>query len=174
MKNTDPPHGNHHHENADASLNPFIEGMGMYFESEGVPRIGGRILGLLLAAPGPLSAEELAGRLKVSRASISTNIRMLTATGLVEKVAFLDKRQTHYAMTGDVWGRAIAAGREKILAFRSIAETGLAALPAGNEARGRLEEMIEWSNFMSGVYEKVLREWQARRPDRTPAERKAG
>jgi len=174
MKNTDPPDSKHKHEEAEVGLNRFIEGMGIYFETEGVPRIGGRILGLMLSTQGPLSAQQLADRLKVSRASISTNIRMLTASGLVEKVAFLDQRHTFYVMTPDVWGRAIVAGREKVLAFKSIAELGLAALPDPNEARARLEEMIEWSNMMSEVYEKILVEWQARRPERTPVERKAG
>ena len=170
MENTDPPDSNHNNGKAEAGLNRFIEGMGIYFENEGVPRIGGRILGLLLATPGPLSADEIASRLKVSRASVSTNIRMLTATGLVEKVAFLDKRHTFYIMAGDVWGKAIIAGREKVLAFKSIAEMGLAALPEQNEARNRLEEMIVWSNLMADVYERILVEWQARRPVGMPAE----
>lgn len=174
MKNTDPPDSNHRDANAEAGLNRFIEGMGIYFENEGVSRIGGRILGLLLSTQGPLSAQQMAGRLKVSRASISTNIRMLTASGLVEKVAFLDQRHTFYVITPDVWGRAISAGREKVLAFKSIAEMGLAALPELNEARGRLEEMIEWSRMMVEVYERVLVEWQERRPERALPERKAG
>ena len=152
----------------------FIEGMGIYFENEGVPRIGGRILGLLLATPGPLSAEELANRLMVSRASISTNVRMLTASGLVEKIAFLDRRHTYYGMAGDVWGKAIIGGREKVMAFKSLAEQGLAALPVGSEARLRLEEMVEWSNMMSEVYERVLIEWQKRRPEGAQLEQKVG
>lgn len=174
MKNTDPPDSNHRDEKVDTGLNRFIEGMGVYFENEGVPRIGGRILGLLLATQGPLSAEELASRLKVSRASISTNIRMLTATGLVEKIAFLDKRHTYYGMAADVWSKAIVSGREKVLAFKSIAELGLAALPEQNEARSRMAEMIEWSKLMADVYEKILVEWQERRPERALPERKAG
>jgi DNA-binding transcriptional regulator GbsR (MarR family) len=174
MKNTDPPDSNHREGASDAALKRFIEGMGVYFENEGVPRIGGRILGLLLATPGPLSAEDLASRLKVSRASISTNIRMLTATGLVEKVAFLDRRHTYYGMAGDVWGKAIIGGREKVLAFKSLAEQGLAALPEGSDARPRLEEMVEWSSMMSEVYERVLVEWQKRRPEGAQLEQKVG
>jgi len=174
MKNTDPPGSNHRDGQPETGLNRFIEGMGIYFENEGVPRIGGRILGLLLSTQGPLSAEQMAGRLKVSRASISTNIRMLTASGLVEKVAFLDQRHTFFVVTTDVWGRAIVAGREKVLAFKSIAEMGLAALPESNEARSRLEEMIDWSKMMAELYEKILVEWQERRPERALPDRKAG
>ena len=173
MKNTDPPAHRHNEAQTEAGLNRFIEGMGVYFEKEGVPRIGGRILGLLLATSGPLSAEQMASRLKVSRASISTNIRMLTASGLVERMSFLDHRHTFYSMAEDVWGKAISAGREKVQAFRSIAEMGLSMLPTEDPARRRLEEMIEWSDMMSEVYEKVLVEWQARRSMGTPAGRKA-
>jgi hypothetical protein len=41
-------------------LSQFIDGMGMYFESQGIPRIGGRMLGALMIAHWPLSAEDLA------------------------------------------------------------------------------------------------------------------
>ncbi|HEY6072771.1 MAG TPA: helix-turn-helix domain-containing protein [Anaerolineales bacterium] len=174
MKNTDPPQDEHRNGKVGVELNRFIEGMGIYFENEGVPRIGGRILGLMLASHGPLSAGQLAERLKVSRASISTNIRMLTASGLVDKVAFLDQRHTYYSVAGDVWGKAISAGREKVRAFQSIAEMGLEALPDNHVARRRLEEMIDWSKMMAEVYERVLVEWQQRQSAGMLAERKAG
>lgn len=174
MKNTDPPQNLQQETQAGADINRFIEGMGSYFENEGVPRIGGRILGLLLASEKPLSAEQMAVRLRVSRASISTNIRMLTASGLVEKMSFLDHRNTFYAITGDVWGRAITAGREKVLAFRSIAEMGQAALADTDPVRRRLQEMIDWSNMMAEVYERLKTEWQARRSAGMPAGLEAG
>lgn len=174
MKNTDPPDENQREAQSKADINRFIEGMGSYFENEGVPRIGGRILGLLLASEKPLSAEQLAARLKVSRASISTNIRILTTSGLVEKMSFLDHRHTFYSITGDVWGRAITAGHEKVLAFRSLAEMGLAAMPEVEAVRQRLQEMIDWSDTMTEVFEKVLVEWQARRSVGTPAGPEAG
>lgn len=147
----------------EVDINRFIEGMGGYFENEGVPRIGGRILGLLLVSEEPLSAEQMARRLKVSRASISTNIRMLTVSGMVERMSFLDNRHTFYAVTGDVWGRAITAGREKVLAFRSIAQMGLAAIPESEEVRRKLQEMIDWSEMMAEVFEEMQAKWQKRR-----------
>ena len=41
------------------TLSQFIENMGLHFEEYGVPRIGGRILGLLLASSRPVSSEEM-------------------------------------------------------------------------------------------------------------------
>ena len=42
-----------------APLTRFIENLAQYFESFGIPRIGGRILGLLLVSSEPLSAEAI-------------------------------------------------------------------------------------------------------------------
>jgi DNA-binding transcriptional regulator GbsR (MarR family) len=70
-----------------AAISGFIEGMGLYFEDFGVPRIAGRLLGLLLVTNRPLSLEEVATTLGVSRASVSTNARLILATGLVERVS---------------------------------------------------------------------------------------
>src|SRR5574340_1581451 len=114
MKNTDPPDSKSHKISLSPELRHFVESMGSYFENEGVPRIGGRILGLLLIAHEPLRPEDLASVLKVSRASISTNIRMLTSSSLVEKVSFLHDRYTYFTITENVWDRAIVAGREKV------------------------------------------------------------
>jgi DNA-binding transcriptional regulator GbsR (MarR family) len=164
MKNTDPPDSTSHIYPLTPELARFVESMGAYFENEGVPRIGGRILGLLLIAHEPLRPEDMASTLKVSRASISTNIRMLTSTSLVEKVSFLHDRHTYFTITEDVWGRAIIAGREKVLAFRSIAELGLEALPGADKVLKRMQEMIEWADMMAEVYEKILLEWREKHP----------
>ena len=69
MKIADPSHRDKT-LNLSPELIRFIEGMGMYFENQGIPRIGGRILGLLMVAHEPLSADAIARILKVSRASI--------------------------------------------------------------------------------------------------------
>ena len=55
----------------------FIERMGLAFESDGLPRIAGRIFGLLLLSEDCRSLDELAAELKVSKGSVSTNARLL-------------------------------------------------------------------------------------------------
>jgi hypothetical protein len=174
MQNTDPPEKNHPFPALTPEVRKFIESMGIYFENEGVPRIGGRILGLLLITDGPLSAEQLASTLKVSRASISTNIRMLTSTSLVEKVALLDTRHTQYVIADDVWDKAILSGQEKVAAFRGIAELGLESLPENIRPRRRLEEMIEWSNVMGKLFVLALNDWRQRAAEAAPAAGKVG
>src|SRR5215471_6211969 len=45
----------------------FVEGMGRYFEQFGISRIGGRILGFLMLAEEPVSLDDMATTLSVSR-----------------------------------------------------------------------------------------------------------
>ena len=59
----------------------FVERSGIFFQSEGLPRIGGRIFGLLLLADQAVSIDSIAQELKVSKPSVSTNTRVLERWG---------------------------------------------------------------------------------------------
>lgn len=74
----------------------FIERMGEHMELEGMPRISGRLFGLLLVDPGPISFSALAERLAVSRGSVSTNARLLEGKGLIERVDVEGERQDYF------------------------------------------------------------------------------
>ena len=166
MKNTDPPDSNTI-TNLSPELINFIESMGRYFESHGIPRIGGRILGLLLISSQPLSAEAIASILRVSRGSVSTNFRLLLASGLAEKVTFPSDRTTYYTFPPTAWEKAMKVEIEGTASLARLAQQGLAALPPDNPARNRLEGMIGWVNMISEVYQKMLAEWRSRYPDST-------
>jgi len=160
MKRTDPPHPDKF-KKPSPELTHFIESMGRYFESYGIPRIGGRILGVLLVAHEPLSAEEIASILKVSRASLSTNFRLLLASAMAEKVTFPGDRTTYFAFPATAWEKAMTVELEGTAALQRLAEQGLRALPSGDPARVRLANLIEWSGFIHDTYERALSKWRA-------------
>ena len=167
MKNTDPPHREHNAvATITAKLTPelrkFIENVGMYFETFGIPRIGGRILGLLMIAHEPLSAEQIESILDVSRGSISTNMRMLVGSGLAEKVSPLDKRTSFFIYPDSALERRTESGIQSGIAFKKLSEQGLAALPPDDIARRRFEETLEWSDVLIEGFQKVLVEWNER------------
>ncbi len=110
-------------------LNRFIDGMGMYFESQGIPRIGGRLLGLLMIAHWPLSPEDMVAILRISRGSISTNIRALLLSGLVEKAPMPGSRHTHYAYSDEAMEHRIASGVRSTQAFKRLVEQAAAVIP---------------------------------------------
>lgn len=65
----------------------FIEELALFYEKWGVPRIGGKILGLLLTEEGKLSSEDIASKLAISKGSVSTNLRLLINVGWFTKKA---------------------------------------------------------------------------------------
>ncbi len=134
----------------------------MHFENQGVPRTGGRILGLLLVANEPLSAEDLASILQVSRAGISTNIRLLVSSGLVEKISFPGRRTVHFAFSDAAWEQVMQVEIRSAAAFRNLVEQALNALPAAHPARTRLEKTMRWVDFATRYYQQMLEAWRAR------------
>jgi hypothetical protein len=165
MKNTDPPGSNHKGLKLSSERARFIESMGLYFERMGISRIGGRILGLLMISPKPLSAEELAHTLKVSRGSISTNMRALMASGMIERAVLLHERTTYYAYSEAALEQRILTGIQGTLVFRRVAEQGLNILPEGDPARGRIERSIEWSDLLVEAFHNTIRDWREKHPD---------
>lgn len=76
----------------------YVECMGLHFEADGLPRIAGRILGLFILEGGPFSFAALADRLKISRASVSTNTRLLAQMGVIERASVAGERQDYFRM----------------------------------------------------------------------------
>lgn len=162
MKNTDPTDTNHQVPTLAPELSKFIESLGRYFESYGIPRIGGRMMGLLLATEEPLSAENISAMLKVSRASVSTNLRMLLQLGWAEKASFPGDRTTYYVFPENGFEKTLAIEVQAIGTLKRFVDQGLNALPKGDSARDRLEAMANWADFLIEVWQKALIEWRER------------
>ena len=64
-----------------SAVSAFIEQMGLAAEANGFSRIGGRLIAYLLIEDRPHSLDEIVERLQVSKASVSTNARLLLHTG---------------------------------------------------------------------------------------------
>lgn len=74
----------------------FIEAMGLIWQAEGGPRIAGQVMAFLVLARDPASLTEIAEGLGVSKASVSTNVRLLELRGMTVRVAPKGAR-------GDLW-----------------------------------------------------------------------
>ncbi|UCG85903.1 MAG: MarR family transcriptional regulator [Gemmatimonadota bacterium] len=79
----------------------LIEQMGLQWESEGRPRIAGRLFALMLLEDRDFTLGELAHTLQASRGSMSTNTRLLESQGVIERVAKSGDRRIYYRLTSD-------------------------------------------------------------------------
>jgi len=144
-------------------LSQFIENMGLQYEAYNVPRIGGRILGLLMVNPNPMASEEMSEILQVSRSSISTNLRTLQMAGLVEQVSVPGDRRDYYIFSEDAWRRILEIRLEQVLSMKEAAEEGLRSLDEEHPARQKIEELLAWAELVQGAYERMISEWQSRK-----------
>jgi DNA-binding transcriptional regulator GbsR (MarR family) len=142
----------------------YIESMGVFFEHYGLPRLVGRLLSLLMLADRPLTLDDMAQALLVSRASVSTNIRIALHNEYAVRVGILGDRRDYYRFSDDVWVRRTQIMVDASKASRAMAERGLATLaPDDTRARERLEEMREYCDFSIEESRKMQARWLERK-----------
>lgn len=140
----------------------FVERMGRALDAEGLPRIAGRLFGFLMLREGPFSLDELAEALKVSKASISTNGRLLERIGVAERTGRPGDRRDYYRIAPDAPDRVFEAARERTVEMRELLSGSAAALPPELEAgRARLERMARLYGFFETELGSMLGRWRA-------------
>ena len=146
---------------ADLSLHAaeerFIEAMGLAHEEDRLPRIAGRLIGLLILSPDPVRFDHLAERLRVSRASISTNTRLLENMGVIQRVTRPGDRRDYFQINEEPGLLLRIADRYR--SRQASAEQMKQALPpnAGGEVVfERLERLIRFYAILADSLQYVL------------------
>ena len=83
--------------------NEWIDHVGEKAEKFGFPRIAGQLEGLLYLSREAMSLDDMAARLEVSKASVSTNIRYLERWKVVRRIYHRGERKNFYEIAGDIW-----------------------------------------------------------------------
>lgn len=120
----------------------FIEDISLYFEQMGLPRMAGRILGVLLISnPPERSMTDLCEVLQASKSAISTNTRLLDEMGLIERVPSPIPRQVSFRFTPGGWVVFMRMRLRLMASLHQIAERGLELLKDEDPAiQARLQE----------------------------------
>src|ERR671922_2774789 len=129
----------------------FTEGMGAASATSGVlSQLQGRIFAVLFLEDRPLSLDDIAKALQLSKSNISINIRNLVEWHLVRRVSVPNSRRDHYEAASDFW-RVMQEIMER--RFRWDIRQGIAACDetprtapsrrAGSRAAERQREFIE-------------------------------
>lgn len=153
----------------DEAVQQLVEQMALICEKEGMPRIGGRIFGYLLATDQTFSLEDLAERLQASKASVSTNARMLEQFGMIRRVSVLGDRRDFYRVQDDPWEQMlrVAQGRwrEMVNVFQAAARR--LPEPAG---RARMDQAARFHSLLIHECDALIESWRgARRQEQEAA-----
>jgi DNA-binding transcriptional regulator GbsR (MarR family) len=150
-------------DDPEAVISEFVEQLGLIGEADGLPRISGRILGLLVIYGGPLSFTEIAQRLQVSRGSVSTNTRLLEHFGIIERVARSGERQDYFSLAPDPYYRLISGISERKRRAQAIVNKAKDALPLNwSDAKKRLASLSSFYGLVSEVSETLSRDLKSK------------
>ncbi len=146
----------------------FIERMGLFWESEGLPRIAGRLFGLLFLQSGECSLDEMAESLGVSKASVSTDIRRLERMGFVERIGRPGDRRDYYSIARGVTARMVALRRAKIERFRDALFDAASLQDSHPAVRDRLRVMEIAHRHVAAALDAIVEELEANSLDLAP------
>jgi DNA-binding transcriptional regulator GbsR (MarR family) len=143
----------------------WIEDIGLYFEQMGLPRMAGRVLGVLLISDPPeQSINSLCATLQASKSSISTTTRLLTEMGLIERVAAPVPRRSYFQFKPGGWVLFIRQRLRLWASLHQLAERGLELLHDQDPAlRERLQEAHDMFSSIEDELPGLLERVESRR-----------
>lgn len=142
----------------------FIEGMGLALEEDRLPRIAGRLVGLLILSPQPLRFDHLAERLRVSRGSISTNTRLLENMGVIERVTRPGDRRDYFQINEQpsLLQRVVDRFRDRQAMAEEMKQALLPGADRGKVVVDRLDGLIRFYGILADSLRTVLNTMEGR------------
>lgn len=111
----------------------FVENIGMFFETQHLPRMAGRILGwLLICTPPYQTAAEIGETLEMSKGSVSTMTRLLIQMGMIEKISRIGERHDFYRIQSRANEQLLRARLAEFTQLQGLAKQGLALMDKEN------------------------------------------
>jgi DNA-binding transcriptional regulator GbsR (MarR family) len=146
----------------DARTSRFTDRVASLFEHDGLPPIAGRIFALLLLSEEARSLDQLSDELGVSKASASTNARLLARFGLIEPVRRPGSRRDYYRTADDLFERSMAVRLDRWREFTDVIGEGRRTLPlATPEVRERLARYEGALSYMADAIGRAMLRWRA-------------
>ncbi|NGY65607.1 transcriptional regulator [Lentzea sp. NEAU-D13] len=131
-------------------LSAWIERFAAHFAEEGIPLIGGRILGyLLVCQPVERTAAELSQELEASSGSISTNLKYLVNVGLVTKRTRRGRQAAEYRINEKAWTDFIQRKLNAIASVQLLTDDGMRLLSGDPERAMRLKAVDHLYGWLS-------------------------
>lgn len=111
-----------------------------YFSTNfGLPPITARVLGwLMISQPAEQSGAQIATAVVASRASITSTLRLLLATGLVSRRARRGDRTVYYAVGDRAWEQVVRRRITSMAEFTEIADVAVEKLEAAGQSADRI------------------------------------
>lgn len=128
----------------------FIERLGLISQADGLPRIAGRILAVLVLHDEAFSFSQLSDKLQVSRASISTNTRLLESLSVIERTTKPGERQDYFRLRKNPYLSLVQSWQTRLQHANEVVLETKNALP--EEWEGAQQRLSELADFYYQMY----------------------
>jgi len=138
-----------------AEVLDWVERIAKYCaDQDGLPMIAGRILGwLTVCVPAEQSAAQIAEAIGASRASLTTNLRLLTSVGFLGQVTRPGERTVYYRVDDAAWARVVQRQVESLSSLGGILRDGLRLVDdAGEQGAARMRTAHAVFSWLDGVF----------------------
>lgn len=152
----------------------LVEEFGNIYESYGLRRLQGLIVGLLLTKDEPVSLDDMVEILDRSKGPISISVRRLDDMDLVRKVEGPNNRRNYYASHPDIFFNNFKFNMATVRKNRDLAERFLARIEAEEEGSEKtvesLRHMEAFYDLMVSFFEDFAETWREVKQDRLETE----
>jgi DNA-binding transcriptional ArsR family regulator len=137
-----------------AELLLWVERLAKYCaDQDNLPLIAGRILGwLVVCDPVEQSAEQISEAIGASRASLSTNLRLLGSVGFLTQVTKPGGRTVYYRIDDEAWERVVLRQIASMKALGEIMHDGRRLVGEDTERGARMQAAREVFSWMERVF----------------------
>lgn len=148
-----------------ATEEELIQEFGNLYETYGLKRLEGLIVGLLLTQSEPVSLDDMVHLLEHSKGPISVAVRRLDDIGLIRKVNGPVNRRNYYAAHPDIFYNNFKFNMETVRKNRDIAERFLERVEEeGADGREKtienLKHMRLFYRHMESFYQDFSEKWK--------------
>jgi len=91
------------HDALSAVNESTVAGLGRLARFFGFSEVMGHLYGTLMLSPDPMSLDDLASSLEISKGSVSMNVRDLERWGMAKEVWVRGERKKYYRAESDLW-----------------------------------------------------------------------
>jgi DNA-binding transcriptional regulator GbsR (MarR family) len=153
----------------------LIEKFGNIYESYGLRRLQGLIVGLLLTKSEPVSLDDMVDILDRSKGPISISVRRLDDMDLVRKVEGPNNRRNYYESHPNIFFNNFKFNLQTVRENRALAERFLSRIDAGGEETEKTKESLEhmqaFYELMESFFEDFAERWWEVRQERLESNR---
>jgi DNA-binding IclR family transcriptional regulator len=136
-----------------AQLLDWVERVTAFLTRDGVPPIAGRILGwLMICDPPEQSAAQIAAAIGASRASLTTNMQVLTTMGVVSRRSRPGERTAYYRVEDGAWEKLVRRQIASLASFCEITSAGMDLVGPDSTRAARIREAHQTMDWMAQVF----------------------